>query len=474
MERQVSTPRADWRERVSAQGLVFPMTRLDDGREVPYWDERACYVLTADEVDVLEAATERLHGMCVEAAGFLATGAMGNLGLPAGTLRRAGESLASDPPSLIGRFDLRWDGQGPPQLLEYNADTPTGLVESAIAQWYWLEDLHPDRDQWNSLHERLVLAWEKIAPRLAPGPVFFAHHEDEPTGEELMTVTYLRDTADQAGLATDAITIGRIGWDTSLLAFVDEEYAPIRTCFKLYPWEQMLAEEFGRYVEAVPRSELATTWLEPVWKVLPSNKALLAALWHLFPDDELLLPAYLDDPGSLREWVAKPLHGREGDNVRIRADDVRETHDGPYGSEGWCYQQWAPLPEYDGNKAVVGSWVVDGLAAGVGIRESDGWVTDYLARFVPHVLDAERPSEAVQQAWLADAGAPVQDALRAEGAGDVQDAVPAEGEQDVLVRERRREMLTLGGERSGAQDRARFPAGEKDATDETAATRGDR
>ncbi len=434
MERHRSAPRPDWQERVSAQGLVFPTTRLPDGREVPYWDERANYVLTADEVDVLESATERLHGMCVEAARFLATGAMGNLGLPAGTLRRAGESLASEQPSLIGRFDLRWDGQEPPKLLEYNADTPTGLVESAVAQWYWLEDLHPDRDQWNSLHERLVLAWENIAPRLAPGPVYFAHHEDETTGEELMTVTYLRDTADQAGLPTESITIGRIGWDTSLLAFVDEEYAPIRTCFKLYPWEQMLAEEFGRFVEAVPRSELATTWLEPVWKVLPSNKALLAALWHLFPDDELLLPAYLDDPGPLKEWVAKPLHGREGDNVRIHAEGVRETHDGPYGSEGWCYQQWAPLPEFEGNKAVVGSWVVDGLAAGAGIRESDGWVTDYYARFVPHVLDAERPSEAVRQAWLADAGAQVQDALPSE----------------------RREMLPLGEQHSPAQDRAPF------------------
>lgn len=409
MERHRVTARPHWRERVIQQGLVYPTTRDERGRELPYWFEEACYVLSEDEVDALEAATTRLHGMCLEAARFLATGAMGNLGLPPGSLRRAGESLASAPPSLYGRFDLRYDAAGPPKLLEYNADTPTGLLESSVAQWYWLEDTHPDRDQWNSLHERLILAWQKMAPRLAPAPVYFAHHQDERTGEEEMTVAYLRDTADQAGLATAALTIGDIGYDRSRLCFVDLAGAPMRTVFKLYPWELMLGEEFGRYVEAVPSGPESTTWLEPLWKVLLSNKALLAALWHLYPGDELLLPAYLDAPGSLTAWVAKPLHGREGDNIRIHADGVSENRGGEYGAEGWCYQQWAPLPDFDGNKAVLGSWVVDGLPAGLGVRESDGWVTDYHARFVPHLMASGRPADAVRQAWLADAGASVQD-----------------------------------------------------------------
>lgn len=400
-----------------AQGLVYPTTRDADGREFPYWYEEACYELSPEDVDVLEAATERLHGMCLEAARFLAAGSMGNIGLVPGALRRAGESLASDPPSLYGRFDLRYDGSGPPKLLEYNADTPTGLVESSVVQWYWLEDTYPTQDQWNSVHERLILAWGRQAPRLAPAPVYFAHHQDEETGEEEMTVTYLRDTADQAGLATASLTVGDIGWAQDPGCFVDLDGAPLRTVFKLYPWEQMLAEEFGEHVESVPGGPLSTTWIEPLWKVLLSNKALLAALWHLYPQDELLLPAYLDTPGSLQEWVAKPLHGREGDGIRIQADGVRQSQYGSAGTEGWCYQQWAPLPSYDGNKAVLGSWVIDGLSAGLGIRESDGWVTDHHARFVPHVLTSERPSEAIQDAWLSDAGGTVQDTLPGENRG---------------------------------------------------------
>ena len=77
---------------------------------------------------------------------------------------------------MYGRFDLRYDGGGPAKLLEYNADTPTTLLEASILQWNWLKDTHPDDDQWNSLHEQLVERWRVIGagcrrPRsTSPGP----------------------------------------------------------------------------------------------------------------------------------------------------------------------------------------------------------------------------------------------------------------------------------------------------------------
>ncbi len=404
MRRVPSEPRPDWQRRIEAQGLVFGTTDLPDGGQAPYWFEGARYELTLAQVEELEEVTEELHGMCVEVAHLLASGATGRIGLPPGALELAKESLAADPPSLLGRFDLRYDGRGPAKLLEYNADTPTGLLESAVVQWYWLQDTHPELDQWNSLHERLVAGWANLADRLPTGTVYFAYHEGEPTGEEFMTTTYLRDTCDQAGLPTAAITMGQIGYDPRRRCFVGAGEEPLRTCFKLYPWEHMLAEDFGAHIEARPVGVLSTTWIEPPWKVLLSNKALLAALWRLYPDHPNLLPAYLEHPGPLESWVAKPLHGREGDNIRIHAPDdgVELSQPGDYGAEGWCYQQWAPLPDFDGNKAVLGSWVVDGHAAGVGIRESDGWVTDYYARFVPHLITAAAPSEQERADWLAD------------------------------------------------------------------------
>ncbi|WP_409485215.1 glutathionylspermidine synthase family protein [Arsenicicoccus dermatophilus] len=406
MRRMASTPREGWRETVEAQGLVYPTTVGPDGTERPYWWEGAYYELTCAEVDELESATEQLHGMCLEAARFLVTGAMGPIGLPEGALRLAGASLEAGTPSLYGRFDLRYDGDGPPKLLEYNADTPTGLLESSVVQWYWLEDLHPDRDQWNSVHERLIAAWQAMAPRISQ-PVWFAHHEDEVTGEEWMTTTYLRDTAEQAGLQTRSITMGQIGYNEAAEYFVGHGGEMLRTCFKLYPWEDMLREPFGRWVEPRPNPMYGTTWLEPPWKVVLSDKALLAALWHLYPGHELLLPAYLDSPQGLTEWVAKPIFGREGAGIRIHADGVQQTTPGYDGAPSCVYQQWCPLPELDGHKVVIGSWVVDGHAAGAGIRESDGWVTDVGARFVPHLIDTAPPSAAQRAQWVAeDQGGP--------------------------------------------------------------------
>ena len=195
-------------------------------------------------------------------------------------------------------------------------------------------------------------------------------------------------------MATYGLEVEQIGWDTASSRFLGLEDEPIDVLFKLYPWEDVLREEFGARA-----SDPQTAWVEPLWKVVLSNKALLAALWQLYPDHENLLPAYLDDPGSLREWVRKPLHGREGDSIAIKADDLVLTQPGSYGAEGWCFQQYVPMPDFDGSKAVVGSWVVDGKAAGCGIRESNSPITDHYARFVPHYIDGPAPAPAQVEEW---------------------------------------------------------------------------
>jgi glutathionylspermidine synthase len=116
-----------------------------------------------------------------------------------------------------------------------------------------------------------------------------------------------------------------------------------------------------------------------------SNKALLAVLWEMFPDHPNLLAAYLDGPRDLQRYVKKPKMAREGANITYVGDTRIETA-GDYGQEGAVFQALAPVPVFDGNHAVVGSWVVDGESCGMGIRESDGPITDNLSRFVPHLF----------------------------------------------------------------------------------------
>lgn len=393
MFRHTTGARPHWKETVTAQGLTFPDTPRPDGTRAPYWVDDAYYELSSEEVDYLEHATSQLHTMCVEAARYLTSGELGDLGLPDGSLELAAASLASEPFTLYGRFDVAYGGGGDAKLLEYNADTPTGLIEAAVCQWFWLEDKFPGNDQYNSLHERLVRAWGRLN---TPGARLHVAHLGSAPDEEWVTAAYLRDTADQAGLDTQALTMETIGWDADRACFVDSYGGRIDTIFKLYPWEDMLAEPFGRHIAGD-----TTTWVEPVWKVLLSNKMLLVALWRCFPGHPMLLPAATAPDVELGPWwVSKPLHGREGANVTVRSPEGGDTNPGPYGPEGFVYQQYTRLPTFSGNRAVCGLWVVDGKPAGLGIRESDTLITDDYARFVPHIIAAPRPDQATMAAWL--------------------------------------------------------------------------
>ncbi|MFD9319747.1 glutathionylspermidine synthase family protein [Streptomyces sp. NPDC060053] len=394
MRRHSIEPRPDWQRTVEEQGLVYPLTRHPDGGLRPYWDESAYYVFTLDEVEALEETVEELHTMCLAAAAHLVeSDRLADLGI---TDPRIAAAVAEawrrrdELPSVYGRFDLRYDGTGPAKLLEYNADTPTSLVEAASPQWFWMEERFPGADQWNSLHERLVAAWKKQAPLLPPGsPLFFAHSSEDELGEDLMTVAYLKETAEQAGLDTDWISMEEIGWDPLSGRFVDRQLRFIRSCFKLYPWEWLTTDRFaGHVLDTLDNGggTGTTMWIEPAWKMLLSNKALLAVLWELYPGHPNLLPAYLDGPRELATttgYAAKPLLGREGAGVTLHEPGGDPS---PRADEACCYQQLAPLPAFDGNHVVLGAWMVEDESAGLGIRESSGLITDEYARFLPHVI----------------------------------------------------------------------------------------
>lgn len=399
MERRTTTPRPGWQQTVEEQGLIYPLTRHPDNSLRPYWDESAYYVFSLEEVEALEEVVEELHRMCLTAAEHIvAENRFADLGITDPRIVHAVTDAwhrRAELPSVYGRFDLRYDGTGPAKLLEYNADTPTSLVEAASPQWFWMEERFPGADQWNSLHERLIAAWKKQSALLPPGsPLYFAYSSADELGEDMMTVAYLKETAEQAGLDTGWISMEEIGWDRLSGRFVDTRLRFIRSCFKLYPWEWLTTDRFADHVLATLDNgggTGSTLWIEPAWKMLLSNKALLAVLWELYPDHPNLLPAHLDGPRELARttgYVAKPLLGREGAGVTVHEPTSSNTAgtDPTVREEPCCYQQLAPLPVFDGNHVVLGAWVVEDESAGLGIRESSGLITDEYARFLPHVI----------------------------------------------------------------------------------------
>lgn len=401
MRRISSMPRPDWERTIASQGLTFSLNMLTDAQGRPagtshYWNESAAYEFSLPEVLHLEEVTEELHRMSLEAARFLAeeTKKPGSpwraLGLPDAALEYARASLERGDMDLYGRFDLLYgDESEPAKMLEYNADTPTGLIEAAVVQWFWKETVFPEADQWNSLHESLIARWAQIRAARPDKMLYFAHTALDDTGEDIMTTAYLRDCASEAGWTTQGIEMTDIGYDHVADWFVDLDEKVINSVFKLYPWEDLMTEEFGPALA----HRRPSGWYEPAWKMLLSTKALSAALWHLYPGHENLLPTFLGETGGLREYAKKPLHGREGDGISLVTDRFRQDHPGSgrYGAEGYVFQHWSPAPNFPGasgepNHAVLGSWVIGGESCGVGIRESDGYITDPLCRFVPNII----------------------------------------------------------------------------------------
>jgi glutathionylspermidine synthase len=162
---------------------------------------------------------------------------------------------------------------------------------------------------------------------------------------------------------------------------MDLDDHPIFSIFKLYPWEAMLQEEFGPHALA---SYTAVRWIEPIWKMLLSNKGILSILWQLYPNHELLLESHLDSPGNMRDYVRKPLMSREGANITLVRDNATVVSTpGPYNGKQ-IYQALAPSAVFDNRHTVLGLWMIDQDCCGMGVRESFGPITDNFSSFVPH------------------------------------------------------------------------------------------
>jgi glutathionylspermidine synthase len=389
MQRFSIQPRNNWQKAVEQLGFGFHTTNA------PYWDESAYYSFHLGEIDLIEKATAELWDLCLGAVQHVIDEQLyAKFAIPKDFIPYIEKTWEEDHPSIYGRFDLCYQ-EGQVKLLEFNADTPTSLYEAGIIQWFWLRDFDKDKDQFNSIHEKLIAYWSYLRSYLHP----VAPHPDQPhpaapqpnlhfacvreSLEDLTNTEYLRDCAIQGGLGTELLYIDDIGWDRTRRIFVDRQDQPIQNIFKLYPWEWMMGEEFGPNILT---DRNLTYWIEPAWKMILSNKAILPTLWELYPDSPWLLPAYFETD-RLTDYVRKPILSREGANIEIRrSGNLVQQTGGEYGAEGYIYQQLFTLPDFDGNHPVLGSWIIGQEPAGLGIRESANLVTDNLSRFIPHLI----------------------------------------------------------------------------------------
>ena len=307
MFRMLCQPRKGWQQLASEFGFHFHTMYGE-----PYWDETAYYQFTLAQIENdIEDPTAALHQMCLAVTEDVVNSEalLRRFRIPEKHWDLVRHSWLDRDPSLYSRLDLVYNGKGPAKLLENNADTPTSLYESGFWQWLWLSQnvdagkLPLHADQFNSLQEKLVHRFREIALHYGINQMHMACCED--TVEDRGTVQYLQDCAKEAGLQADFVFIEDIGLaDTGV--FTDLKDAPITDCFKLYPWEFMLREEFGDVLE-----DAQVNWIEPPWKSIISNKALLPQLWKKFEGHPNLLPAFFSDEvsnnGLSGKCIKKPL-----------------------------------------------------------------------------------------------------------------------------------------------------------------------
>jgi len=384
MQRLAISERPNWRDRAAELGFTFH----SPGGE-SYWDESAYYAFDLRQIeDDIEAPTAELDAMARELVDRVVRDerALRLLAIPESAWDLVRDSWRRGMPSLYGRFDFSYDGTGPAKLLEYNADTPTSLYEAGVFQWFWLEDslaaghLPAGADQFNSIHEKLVGRFSELAGQGILHLSAVARSE-----EDNGTIAYIEECARQAGFETATIAIEDIGLGGDG-QFYDLDNRPIERLFKLYPWEWIFAEPFA---EGFTTS--FTGVLEPAWKAVLSNKGILPLLWDMAPGHPNLLPAFFEDDSRCAElgsrFVRKPLFSREGANIEIHdGGRVADSDAGPYGAEGFIRQAMKPLARFGSNHAVLGSWVIAGKAAGLGMREDRSAITKDTSRFVPHAI----------------------------------------------------------------------------------------
>ena len=392
MKRIILPERPDWRAEAERLGFTFA-----DMYGEPYWDETSAYAFTLRQVeDDIEDPCTALHAMCREAVAKIVGSEhlMSRMGIPDAHWDLVADSWRAAEPELYGRFDLAYDGAGPAKMLEYNADTPTALYESASFQWLWFEQqqaarvLSAQTDQFNGIHEALVARFASMFPPKTN--VHFAAITDAP--EDYATVEALAWAAREAGLYAQYTDLEKIGL-SDRGQFTDSEDRVIGALFKLYPWEDLLRDTFA---DAIANANCR--FIEPPWKALVSNKAILPVLWQMFEGHQNLLPSYFAEDVATdakaaaylaKGHVIKPIFSREGASVTIIeggqiTDAAKET---TYDHHPKIIQAYHALPVMGGMRPVIGAWIVGEVCVGMGLREDASRITQDLSRFKPHFIE---------------------------------------------------------------------------------------
>jgi len=359
-----------------------------------YISSDAVVVTNAQAQAYYEAANE-LYDMFVAAAQYVIDNNLFHeLGIPFNLVDTIKLSWENDVHwHLYGRFDFAGGLDGAPiKLLEFNADTPTALLETAVVQWALLKYNGLDESrQFNDIYDALVANFKRLVTLHGDPGEFERRYEGwrvlfssiAGNDEDEMTTKFLQVACDEAGFETAFCFADEAQFDDREGIFYGEQNYEF--WFKLIPWEMIATDEseLAMMLQNIIANQKAII-LNPAYTLLFQSKGILKILWELYPNHPLLLRADTEPLGI--KQVRKPFFGREGANVAIMdaGGKIITENDGEYANGRVIYQEFAELNAAKGQRFQAGVFFAY-EACGLGFR-AGGDIIDNYAKFIGHIL----------------------------------------------------------------------------------------
>ena len=354
-------------------------------------------VVSEDEANAYYEAVNELYDMFVEAGEYVVEhNLFHELGIPFNLVEMIKNSWEDDVHwHIYGRFDLAGGIDGKPiKLLEFNADTPTALFESAIVQWAMLKANNLDEaSQFNGIYEALVENFKRTVTLQEDTSKFEELYEGwkflftsiKGNIEEENTVKLLQHIATEAGFETEFAYIDEIEFGDDGIFYQDSEY---ELWFKLIPWEDIALDEpdLAMLLTHIIQNQKAIIF-NPAYTLLFQSKAILKILWDLYPNHPLLLETSFE-PLENKTQVIKPIYGREGGSIKIVDKDgniIAQDNSTDYINHKMIYQEYVELPQDKNSNSYQAGVFFAYEACGLGYRKG-GKILDNMSKFVGHII----------------------------------------------------------------------------------------
>lgn len=388
MKRIITPNWHNWQQELQDVGVPNPIYKAERGTTESDWLDGVAYSFTRDEIAQLKEATLTVNKLMLNAVNEAVNrpDIMLKMAIPESSHDLFKESWESMDKNLVGRMDWSFDADGTPKLLEINGDSVQGLVLAGPGQLAYLEAVHKSKGkQWNDIAVALESAFGRMS---LPDTLYFTGDLEDQA--DILEISFIEERARVAGLNTRFISLEDIGI-TNTGRFADLGDDIIEAILVYQPWEWTLDTPFGDYF--LHGNDPKCTMIEPAWRMLVSNKGLMALMWEMYEGHENLLPTFIDydarADGLEEDYAQKPIYGFEAANVTLveSGQVIAENPDSEAdSSDGYVYQGLCPLPEFDGKYAQVCTWMIADQAAGLSVKESDGLISDYFSPTVPHII----------------------------------------------------------------------------------------